>query len=328
MDIDPVGHLCRRAKQDPQGLRFTTLCAAGALVLTIIAPDRAALAQDTASGFCDLTDKSRALVRKVERQQGAEPWLSVERGSDIQAVAAGCFLQSGDIVRPGAGMSAEIQMPDNSSQPVTFPAVIKIPEVAVPSEFGRLMAFFGEFIGQDWQSARDDAAAVIGDTRSGDPSTYLVMPGGHDIGHQSVDGSHPLYLRWAGSAPPYAVSILRLPDDTDTPEISVTTSELHTELDLSHLPAGEYSLNVKGRNRLELTLPFAVVKHADVPAFKSGAADLAASPEYRIEQAIFLLRRPDTSWRVEAISQLLALSAEGNFFAKALVGVENTVKRP
>ena len=154
------------------------------------------------------------------------------------------------------------------------------------------------------------------------------MPGGHGIGHQSVDGSHPLYLRWAGSAPPYAVSILRLPADTGTPEISVTTSELHTELDLSHLPAGEYSLSVKGRNRLALTLPFAIVEHADVPAFKSGATDVAAGPEHRIEQAIFLLRRPDTSWRVEAISQLLALSAEGNFFAKAIVGVENTVKKP
>ena len=199
----------------------------------------------------------------------------------------------------------------------------------MPSEFSRLLAFFGEFIGQDWQSARDHAAAVIGDTRSGDPSTFtFVMPGGHGIGHQSVDGSHALYLRWAGSAPPYAVSILRLPADTGTPEISVTTSELHTELDLSHLPAGEYSLSVKGRNRLALTLPFAIVEHADVPAFKSGATDVAAGPEHRIEQAIFLLRRPDTSWRVEAISQLLALSAEGNFFAKAIVGVENTVKKP
>lgn len=287
---------------------------------------QAALGQDEKPSLCECGPNTRASVIKVERQAGADTWLSVERGLDVQQAKAGCFLQPGDIVRPGAGVSAEINMPDNTVRPVKFPDVVEIPEVAVTGSFRRLMDFALDIIGKDWQETRDMAAAIVGDTREMIPSQYLIMPGVYAVGEQSIDPSHTLSIRWVGSTAPYSISMAK--DDGGAAKVLDVTDDRHANLTMSGVAPGVYTLEIKGANGISLELPVRLVAAKDVPLLEGATTDEPSSQEYRLEEALFLLRRAPPTWRVEAISRLLVLANENqDFFAQAIVGLENTTRK-
>lgn len=284
------------------------------------------LGQACEPSLCEYGPESRASVNKVERQAGAKDWLRVERGNETVHAKSGCFLQPGDILRPDAGISAEIRMPDKTLHSVKFPEVLEIPEVAVTSGFQSLLDFTLGILGSDWHDARDMATAVVGETRETIPSRYLIVPGVFDVGEQSIDTSHPLWLRWVGSAAPFSMSIRG--GTGGTTRVLQTTGERHARLDLSGMAGGAFALEIKGANGVSLTLPLRLVSSGEVPPPQGATTSDASSQEYRVEAAIFLLRRAPSTWRLEAISRLLALAGEDNdFFAQAIVGLENITRK-
>ncbi|WP_152536252.1 hypothetical protein [Mesorhizobium loti] len=308
-----------------QRLRMRRAASALALLVLSLGP---AVGQTGEPSLCEYGPQSRASVNKVERQAGAKDWLRVERGNETMHAKSGCFLQPGDILRPDAGISAEIRMPDKTTRSVKFPDVLEIPAVAVTSSFQSLLDFTLGILGSDWQDARDMATAVVGDTRETIPSRYLIMPGVFDVGEQSIDTSHPLWLRWVGSIAPFSISIRGRDGADRTTHVLQITSERHAKLDLSGMAVGVSALEVKGANGVALALPLRLVAPGEVPPPQGATTNDASSQEYRSEAAIFLLRRAPSTWRLEAISRLLALASEDDdFFAQAIVGLENITRR-
>lgn len=285
-----------------------------------------ALGQEEKPAICQCGPDTRASVIKVERQADLDTWLSVERGLDAEPAKAGCFLQPGDIVRPGAGVSAEINMPDNTVRSVKFPEVLEVPQVVVTSSFQRLMDFTLGVIGQDWQETRDMAGAIIGETRETIPSQYLIMPGIYSVGEQSIDRSRPLSIRWVGSKAPYSISMAN--KGGDAAQALGVTDDRHANLMLSSMAPGTYTLEIKGANGISLKLPVRLLAAEDIPLPEGTTTGEPSSQEYRLEQAVFLLRRAPSTWRLEAISRLLVLASENHdFFAQAIVGLENITRK-
>lgn len=220
-------------------------------------------------------------------------------------------------------------MPDNTLHSVRFPDVVVIPQVVVTSSFQRIIDFTLGIVGADWQDVRDMATAIVGDSRDAtNPAQYLIMPGVHGLGEQSIDASHPLSIRWVGSTAPFSISIAKGNHDTGTIKLLETTSDRHATLAMSGMVADSYSLEIKGANGVFLRLPIRLVAASDVPALKGATTENSSSQEYRLEEAIFLLRGAPPAWRIEAISRLLTLASQDHdFFAQAIVGLENVTKK-
>jgi hypothetical protein len=201
-------------------------------------------------------------------------------------------------------------LPDRQVKIIDFNQPIVIPTLQPPSRFDRVLSVLRELAGIDGSDARNIALGTIGATRSLDANFLpITMPGMIGLGQQYVDVGRSLHMRWSGGAEPFRLELISA-ETKDRPlnQIS-TTSERYARVNLSQYPLGLYDLIIVGAEHIPLTLRLRLVTPSDVPS-PQGVDPLADEEARELVNAVWLLTRAPSPWRLEALSRLETLARE------------------
>jgi hypothetical protein len=201
-------------------------------------------------------------------------------------------------------------LPDREIVTIDFDNPLRVLEVRPPGFYDRMISIIEQAIGTDISTAEKIAAiGTIGAVRStglGPPS--LIMPGMIGVGPQYVDARRPLYLRWAGGVPPFKVSFLPVHEEANSQIQLPETSAHSAHLDLSKLQTGAYTLTIAGAGRTPFELRVNLAAPTDIPVPTMSTAGDQATRD--LAEAVWLLTRAESRWRLEALSRIEAQAME------------------
>jgi hypothetical protein len=271
----------------------------------------AADAQGSAAEICSLTP---GLLGRIESilpdQSDIRPTAYVKRGDSTGEARVGCFVQAGDLIRPGPGTTVRIKLPDRRITTAHFGDPIVIPALPPPSSLGRVITLLKELAGADGEIARQIVVGRIGATRSPDePDPPITIPSLVGLGPQSVDRTRLLGVQWQGGTSPYYVKLISKEAGEESSAAVPKVSERYVGIDLTRLPLGNYELMIAGQNSASLAVSVHLVAASEVPS--APGIDVEADADAgELVAAVWLLTRAPTRWRLEALSQLELLARE------------------
>jgi hypothetical protein len=304
----------RRYDEQPRGHSLWSAAAAGLVLLLLCYPCYADDLERVEYEVCSLAPGLQGRIEDMTAASGVRPTVHVEHGTQTREGWIGCLVRAGDIIRPGAGTSVTIKLPDRQVKTIDFdqPLVIGTPPSStyVSRVSGVIIGLLRQFAGLDASGARQIALGTIGATRSSDDSPLAItMPGMIGLGQQYVDGSRRLRVRWIGGLHPFHIMLASVDPKAQSPAEVSTTSESYAYLELGHFPLGIYDLIIAGTNHAPLAIRLHLVSPSDVPSEVEIGA-LADEEARELVNAVWLLTRAPSRWRLEALSRLEMLAVE------------------
>ncbi len=255
--------------------------------------------------ICGLVPGLQGRIGDVTSDPGVAATAYVERAGQTHPVASGCFVREGDIVRVGPGTKATVMLPNHQVATATFDAPLPVPSVKPGGYFTEILGVLRSVAGDDGSQAREVATAKIAATRSLRPPFFLL--GVADAEEQLIDVGNPLYLRWEGGAPPFAVALL--PASGGAPVTISGIAERTARIDAQKFAAGIYQLTIASSGQTVPPIQLRVVAHSEVPT-DPDAANIKDDEARELVNAVWLLTRGPEPWRLEALSRLKFLAAE------------------
>jgi hypothetical protein len=234
--------------------------------------------------------------------------VAVDRGPWTFNVPKGCYLHGGDIVRAGPATSVKVLRPDGRIVTGDFshPLVMPVVRTGLSNEFWSLVQ---EWAGGDLSGARARAQTpLVGATR-GDEESPIVIRGLFEVGMQRVVHSRPLEVQWEGGSFPFTIELEGPRGTALRPIRGSAPLERVFRVDFQSRPVGEYRLIITCcGGEVARFLDFLVVPATEVPA-----APLSQINDQRardLAQALWLLTKAPSDWRLEALSRLALLAKD------------------
>jgi hypothetical protein len=290
-----------------------------AICLAPTQPSFKAEAQDAATArreFCSVFPGPLGRIVGFSAQPPSKPSARIERhsanGSTVTfdiAEGEGCYLREGDIVRAGLATDVTVIRTDGMTVTVGFGESLTMPSIGGVG-FSRIFwSFIQEVAGGDLSEARNRIPTAIGAIRAGRELPILIR-GMIEVEPQRVDRSRPLDVQWEGGSFPFRIQLESRKGARSVPAMQTADSERSARFDLASRPPGEYRLTItSGSGTVRRFLDFSAVPGSDVPV--APMLDRFDGQRAReIAQAIWLLTKAPSQWRLNAISLLAILAKD------------------
>jgi hypothetical protein len=282
--------------------------------------------------ICSLASDLQGRIQDIIADAGVPPTVNIERGGQPREARIGCLVRAGDIVRPRPGTRVFIMLRDGEVKTINFNEPMVIPPAPALRPSGgieHVLTVLRELAGADASEARKVALGTIGATRSPNGAyPPVTLPGLFGLGQQYVDGGRSLHVRWNGGAAPFRIDLVPAQTSDRAANATLTTSERFAQFDLSRHPAGNYDLTIAGTDIRPLTLRLHITTASEVPSAQ--AIDPSADEEAReLVEAVWLLTRAPSRWRLEALSRLETLASEhDDVIAQVILDPALPVRQP
>jgi hypothetical protein len=292
-----------------------------AICLAPTQPSFKAEAQDAATArreFCSVVPGPLGRIVGFSAPPPSKPSARVERHSasgstetfDIaEGDGEGCYLREGDIVRAGLATDVTVIRTDGMTVTVGFGAPLTMPSIGGVRYSRILWSFIQEVAGGDLSEARNRIQTAIGAIRAGRELPILIR-GMIEVDLQRVDRSRPLDVQWEGGSFPFRIELEGRKGARSVPATQTADSERSARFDLASRPSGEYRLTItSGSGTVRRFLDFWAVPGSDVPV--APVLDRIDGQRAReLAQAIWLLTKAPSQWRLNALSLLAILAKD------------------
>jgi hypothetical protein len=259
--------------------------------------------------FCAIVEGPLGRIVEISASPQLKPSVMVERGSEVQSVKAGCYLRGNDVVRAGEGTSVTVIQTDGRTVIGDFNHRLLMPVVLDIGLTNRIWAAVHEWAGGDLSEARNRLRTSVAATRAGDESPILIR-GLFEVDAQRIGGERNFEVQWDGGTFPFQIDLEGPRGTSLRPIRQSASSERAIRLDFRSRPTGEYRLTITSSSgKVRRFLNFLVVPAKEVPM----APTLEQINDQRTRdliQAIWLLTKGPSQWRLDALSRLALLAKD------------------